>query len=169
MPPSSKPSILQSLIRKPEPETPDWRLVCDLLRLDPQTQAAGSRIVAILRALSGSLAAGLWEEKRPKVFTALSGSNIRDTSLTRHSCFAQAAGLGAFSASSIAAENFPPSWRAANWPEPWMIANPVAGHKALLFVIYATRPSSYVIGNLQILLPAIAEWIGHQAFLDQPA
>jgi hypothetical protein len=62
-----KLSVLESLISKPEPETPDWRLLCDVLRLDPAFHPAGSRIIGILRALSRSLAAGLWDEKRPKV------------------------------------------------------------------------------------------------------
>jgi hypothetical protein len=166
---SIKLSVLQSLISKPEPETPDWRLSCDVLRLDPATHAAGSRIIGILRALTRSLAAGLWDEKRPKAFIALSGSNIRDMLLPRSSCFALARQLGTFSASPIESDDLPPSWRAATWPEPWMIANPVNYKQALLFVIYATRPSNDVIGNLQILLPAIAEWIGHRAVPDQSA
>jgi hypothetical protein len=165
----TKLTILQSLISKPEPETPDWRLLCDALRLDPAIHAANSRIVGILRALSRSLAAGLWFEKQPKAFAALSGSNIRDISLPDHSCFAQAKKLGVFSASRLAADDLPPSWRAATWPEPWMISHPVSKSQALLFLIYATRPSNEVIGNLKILLPAIAEWVGHRSMLDQPA
>jgi hypothetical protein len=39
-----------------------------------------------------------------------------------------------------------------------MLASPVSARSALLFTIYATEPSRTVIGNLQILLPAIAEW-----------
>jgi hypothetical protein len=164
-----KLSILQALINKSEPEAPDWRLLCDALRLDPTSHAAGSRIIGILRALSRSLAAGLWDEKRPQVFVALSGSNIRDKLLPRHARFTQAMQLGTFSAAPIECDDLPPSWRAAAWPEPWMIAHPVNNRQALLFVIYATRPSSDVIGNLQILLSAIAEWIRHRAVLDQPA
>lgn len=164
-----KLSVLESLISKPEPETPDWRLLCDVLRLDPASHPAGSRIIGILRALSRSLAAGLWDEKRPKVFVALSGSNIRDRSLPHHSRFAQAAQLGTFSASRIESADLPPPWRAATWPEPWMISHPMNKNQALLFVIYATRPSQDGIGNLQILLSAMADWIGYRAVLDQPA
>jgi hypothetical protein len=50
-----------------------------------------------------------------------------------------------------------------------MISHPVNKNQALLFVIYATRPSQDGIGNLQILLSAMADWIGYRAVLDQPA
>jgi hypothetical protein len=74
----AKRSVLQSLIEKPEAELPDWRLLCDLLRLDMASEASAARVVGILRAVSRSLAAGLWHESRPMSFAALSGSNIRD-------------------------------------------------------------------------------------------
>ena len=154
----AKRSVLQSLIEKPEAELPDWRLLCDLLRLDMASEASAARVVGILRAVSRSLAAGLWHESRPMTFAALSGSNIRDPALSHPGCFAKALQHGEFSASAVAAGELPPSWRAAAWPHPWMLASPVSARRALLFTIYATEPSRTVIGNLQILLPAIAQW-----------
>jgi hypothetical protein len=119
--------------------------------------------------LSRAVAAGVWLEKRPRFFVALSGSNIHDLSLQRPLPFARLASLGAFSAAPVAAQDLPLTWRAAAWPDPWLISHPLTDRKALLFLAYATRPSNCLIGNLELLLPAIAHWMDKQAIFEKPA
>jgi hypothetical protein len=162
-------SVVQSLIQKAKPEPPDWRLLCELLRFDALAPVPASRLAAVLRALSRAVAAGIWIEKRPRFFAALSGSNIRDLLLQRPYPFERLASLGTFSAVPIGAQDLPLTWRAAAWPDPWLVSHPLTDGTALLFLAYATRPSDCLIGNLEFLLPTIADWLDKQAIFENPA
>jgi hypothetical protein len=152
--------VLRSLLEKPEPGPPDWRLLCDLLRWEGRDPATYAHLVAKLRALTRALAAGLWDPARANTLLALSGSNIRDRLLPRSTCFAATMARQEFSAAPVAAGDLPPSWRAEFWPEPWLIANPA--NALLLFVVYASRPSQDVVDNMRILLPAMADWLAQR-------
>jgi hypothetical protein len=162
-------SVVHSLIQKAKPEPPDWRLLSELLRFDALAPVPASRIAAILRALSRAVAAGIWMEKRPRFFAALSGSNIRDLALQRPYAFEHLASLDTFSAVPINAQDLPLTWRAAAWPDPWLISHPLTDGTALLFLAYATRPSNCLIGNLEFLVPTIANWLDKQAIFEKPA
>lgn len=153
---NAKPSILQSLIEKPDAERPDWRLWCDLLRLNLASHDAEVRLAALLRSLTRSLAAGIWDKRRPGALVALSGSNIKDKRLLRYSCFTYALALQDFSSSPVSADDLPPSWRASAWPQPWLITHP-SGESLLLFILYGTTPSEAHAAQLRLLLSAVAE------------
>jgi hypothetical protein len=161
MVPNAKPSILQSLIEKPDGERPDWRLWCDLLRLDSMSQDAELRLAALLRSLTRSMAAGLWDKRRPSALIALSGSNIKDKVLPRYSCFTYALALQDFSSSPVSAEDLPATWRAHARPQPWLITHP-SGESLLLFILYANTPPDAHIGQLKHLLSAVAELLSRR-------
>jgi len=158
---NSKPSILQSLIEKPDGERPDWRLWCDLLRLDLAVTGAELRLAALLRSLTRSLAAGIWDKRCPGALIALSGSNIKDKALPRYSCFTYALALQDFSSSPVSAEDLPATWRASAWPQPWLTTNP-AGESLLLFILYGSTPSETHTAQLRLLLSAVAELLGRR-------
>jgi hypothetical protein len=153
---STKPSILQSLIDKPEGERSEWRLWCDLLRLDLRARGGELRLVALLRSLTRSMAAGIWDRRKPSALVALSGSNIKDTVIPRYSCFTYALALRDFSSSPVSAEDLPPSWRASSWPQPWLMGSP-AGESLLLFILFANTPTENHASQLKLLLSAVAE------------
>lgn len=153
---NAKPSILQSLIEKPDGDRPDWRLWCDLLRLNLQSPDADLRLAALLRSLTRSMAAGIWDKRKPGALVALSGSNIKDKLLPRYSCFTYALALQDFSSSPVSAEDLPPSWRASAWPQPWLITHH-SGESLLLFILYGSPPSEAHTVQLRLLLSAVAE------------
>ncbi|HEY7764936.1 MAG TPA: hypothetical protein VIB38_08085 [Aestuariivirgaceae bacterium] len=151
---------MRSLLEKPEPSPPDWRLLCDLLRWEGREPATYAHLVAKLRALTRALAAGLWDPAQANTLLALSGSNIRDKLLPRSTCFAAAIAKHEFSAAPVVALDLPPSWRAEFWPAPWLVANPA--NALLLFAVYANKPSEEVLDNMRILLPAMADWLAQR-------
>jgi hypothetical protein len=151
-----KPSILQSLIEKPDADRPDWRLWCDLLRLNLKSPDAEPRLVALLRSLTRSMAAGIWDKRKPGALLALSGSNIKDKLLPRYSCFTYALAIQDFASSPVSADDLPSSWRASAWPQPWLITHP-SGESLLLFVLYGNTPTEDHSAQLRLLLSAVAE------------
>ena len=159
---NSKPSIIQSLIEKPDGERPDWRLWCDLLRLDFASVGAELRLAALLRSLTRSMAAGIWDKRRPGTLIALSGSNIKDKALPRYSCFTYALAIQDFSSSPVSAEDLPATWRASAWPQPWLITHP-AGDSLLLFILYGSTPPEAHTAQLKLLLSALAELLDRRA------
>jgi len=162
---NAKPSILQSLIEKPDGDRPDWRLWCDLLRLDLKSPDAELRLAALLRSLTRSMAAGIWDKRKPGVLVALSGSNIKDKVLPRYSCFTYALAIQDFSSSPVSANDLPPSWRASAWPQPWLITHPSA-ESLLLFILYGNTPSEPHAAQLRLLLSALAEIIDRRGLGD---
>jgi hypothetical protein len=159
---NTKPSILQSLIEKSDAERPDWRLWCDLLRLNLANHDAELRLAALLRSLTRSMAAGIWDKRRPGALVALSGSNIKDKRLPRYSCFTYALALQDFSSSPVSADDLPPSWRASAWPQPWLITHP-SSESLLLFILYGNTPSEAHAAQLRLLLSAVAELMDRRA------
>lgn len=161
MVPSTKSSILQSLIEKPDGERPDWRLWCDLLRLDLGISGAELRLAALLRSLTRYMAAGIWDKRKPGALIALSGSNIKDKVLPRYSCFAYALALQEFSSIPVSAEDLPGTWRASAWPQPWLVTHP-SGECLLLFTLYGNTPAEAHAAQLELLLAAVAEILGRR-------